>query len=397
MRKIVLFTIWSICFTLLGSGCSETDINGPKTIGQKPDPVTEYTVTNLNGGAMITFKMPASDDLLYVKAEYTLASGLKRETKSSLYKNYLTVNGFEKAGEFNITLYAVAKGEVVSDPTTVMINTLTPPYELTRNTIGLIETFGGVNISFKNETKADLSIQLLEKNEKNEWTEKYTYYTNISESNFSVRGYEPVTKEFGVCVKDRWGNISDTLKKSCTPLYEELIPKTDWKKFDLPEDQNKPHPTYPQWSFEKMWDGKIGSDDMFHTAPMIEVWPAPFTIDLGHQVSFSRMKLFQRQSSVYAANNVRLFEIYGSNDPSLDGSWSNWTKMGSFEVIKPSGSESTSITNEDKEVAKNGHDFEFSPLLPPFRYVRFKILESWGRSQSIAIAEMTFWGKVETN
>lgn len=97
---------------------------------------------------------------------------------------------------------------------------------------------------------------------------------------------------------------------------------------------------------------------------MIEVWPAPFTIDLGHQVSFSRMKLFQRQSSVYAANNVRLFEIYGSNDPSLDGSWSNWTKMGSFEVIKPSGSESTSITNEDKEVAKMDMTLNFHHYCP---------------------------------
>lgn len=396
MKKIILSILCSVCLSFIWNGCSETDINGPKTIGHKPDPVTEYEVTNLNGGAKITFKMPASDDLLYVKAEYTLASGLTREAKSSLYKNYVIVDGFERSDEFDITLYAVAKGEVLSDPTTVKIHTLTPPYLLTRTSLGLISTFGGVNVSFKNESKADLSIQLLEKDEEGNWFEKYTYYTNAETSNFSVRGYDPESRDFGVCIKDRWGNVSDTLMKTCTPLYEELIPKKDWKKYQLPDDQTDPHPTYTQWRFERMWDDKLDGDNMFHTGNLVPVWPAPFTIDLGHPITFSRMKLFQRQSSIYAANNVRLFEVYGSNDPALDGTWDSWTKIGSFEVVKPSGS-SSSITNEDKEVAKNGHDFEFSPLLPPFRYVRFRILESWGRTQSIAIAEITFWGKVEDN
>lgn len=394
MKNTILIIIWSFYILIGGTGCSETDINGPKTIGNKPDPVTQYEVENLNGGAKITFKIPASDDLLYIKAEYTLASGQKREARSSLYKNYLMVNGFEKAGQFDITLYAVAKGEVFSDPTTVTINALTPPYQLTRESLGLIETFGGVNVSFQNESKADLAIQLIEKDEEGNWIEKYTHYTNASKSDFSVRGYDIETREFGVCVKDRWGNVSDTLIKTCTPVFEELIPKNTWKKYPLPDDQNESHPTYTQWAFEKMWDGKLGADDMFHTGNILPVWPAPFTIDLGHTISFSRMKLFQRQSSIYTSNNVRLFEVYGSNNPNMDGSWDSWTKLGSFEVIKPSGSSGTTVTGEDKTAAQNGHDFEFSPLLPSFRYVRFRILESWGKMESIAIAEITFWGKV---
>lgn len=252
MKNTILIIIWSFYILIGGTGCSETDINGPKTIGNKPDPVTQYEVENLNGGAKITFKIPASDDLLYIKAEYTLASGQKREARSSLYKNYLMVNGFEKAGQFDITLYAVAKGEVFSDPTTVTINALTPPYQLTRESLGLIETFGGVNVSFQNESKADLAIQLIEKDEEGNWIEKYTHYTNASKSDFSVRGYDIETREFGVCVKDRWGNVSDTLIKTCTPVFEELIPKNTWKKYPLPDDQNESHPTYTQWAFEKM-------------------------------------------------------------------------------------------------------------------------------------------------
>lgn len=392
-KLIIITTICIYCACLL-AGCSEIDINSPKFTGGKPDPVTNYTVTSLNGGAQINFKMPTSDDLLYVKAEYVLASGLKRETRSSLYKDYLVVDGFENAGEYEIKLYSVAKGEVASDPTTVKIDVLTPPYLLTRETIGLIGTFGGVNVSFTNETSSDLSIQLFEKDEKEEWIEKHTYYTNSQKADFSVRGYEPEEREFGVCVKDRWGNVSDTLTRICLPLFEELIPKNTWRKYELPQDHTLPHPTYPQWAFEKLWDGLLG-DNMFHTAPMMEVWPSCFTIDLGLTVNFSRVRLNQRISHLYNNNNVRIFEVYGSNEPNLDGSWDDsWTKMGTFEVIKPSGADLGTTTGEDTEAATAGHDFDFSPLLPSFRYVRFNILESWGRVQSVAISELTFWGEV---
>jgi hypothetical protein len=385
--------------SLILTGCKDDNTNAPKFIGQKPVPVTQYSVVNSYGGAKISFKIPASEDLLYVKAEYSLSSGVKRETKSSLYKDYLYVDGFEKAGEYEIKLYAVAKGEVVSDPTTVKINVLTPPYQITRKTVNLIETFGGVNVSFQNDTKADLSIQLLEKDAKGVWKEKYTYYSNSSIADFSVRGYAVVPKEFGVCVKDRWGNISDTLVKTCTPIFEELIPKSTWKKFALPGDWVLPHPTYPQWAFEKMWDGKIGADDMFHTAALIDTWPAFFTIDLGKTIKFSRMKFFQRQSStsfLYAGNNIRKFELYGSNNPTIDGSWdSSWTKMGSFEIIKPSGAALGTNTQEDIAVAAAGHDLDISALAPSYRYIRLKVIETWGRVQSFNVAEITFWGRVE--
>lgn len=393
MRNTVLFIFWNLYMIFGGTACSDTDLNGPKMIGNKPDPVTEYKIENLNGGAKITFKMPVSDDLLYVKAEYTLASGQKRESRSSLYKNYLTVDGFEKAGQYEITLYAVAKGEVVSDPTIVTINALTPPYLQARETLTIIGTFGGVNVSFKNDGEADLSVKLLQKDDEGQWFEKHSYYTSSANNSFSIRGYNTEPKEFAAFVKDRWGNVSDTLFSTCTPLYEEKIAKKTWKKFSLPDDQNEAHPGYPAWRLECMWDGSLNSG--FGTDNLVAVWPAPFTIDLGQTIHMSRMKLFQSESGCYTSNSVRLFELYGSNNPNLDGSWDSWTKIGSFEVIKPSGTGSTTVTNEDKAAAKAGHEFEFSPSLPPFRYIRFRILESWGRIESINIAEIDLWGTIK--
>ncbi len=62
--------------------------------------------------------------------------------------------------------------------------------------------------------------------------------------------------------------------------------------------------------------------------------------------------------------------------------------------FKPSG-ENTPITNEDKEYAANGFEFEFPLDAPPVRYLRFYVHETWGGAANIHISELSFfWGKV---
>lgn len=380
---------------LVFSGCiGENETNDPKFIGSAPDPVTDYKVQSLAGGALITFKMPISDDLLYVKAEYKLASGIERSAKSSLYKNTIIVDGFANAGEYDIELYAVSKGEVSSEPTIVSITVLTPPYIETRQSIELTETFGGVSVVCENKAAADLSLVLLEKDSIGVWNEKYTHYFSNEEVSFAIRGYDTIPIDFAIFARDRWGNLSDTLVKRCTPVFEVMLDKKLWKEYKLPGDHTDPHPTYTRWTFDNMWDNSWGNEDMYHTGNSI-VWPSHFTIDLGVTSKFSRFTLWQRTSSSYASNNVSLFEVYGSNDPNIDGSWESWNKIGLYEVIKPSGAPIGTVTTEDKAAAKAGHQYDLSPQTPAYRYLRFKILETWGRLSSVAITELTFWGNNE--
>lgn len=390
-NTLILLTI--TCLFFLG-GCKE-DVLGPLYYGQKPDPVKDYSIESLAGGARISFKMPSSHDLMYVKAVYKIASGLQREAKSSLYKNYLIVDGFEKAGEYEVMLYAVAKGEVESDPTPLKINTLTPPYLETFNNIKLQETFGGVNITYKNENEADLVYQLLEKGENNKWVEKYTHYSNFKEGDFSVRGYDTLNLDFGIFVKDRWGNMSDTLFRTCKPLFETLIDKKKFKDLALPGDMNIPHSNYPQWVLSRIWDDKtIGGECFFHTNGNIPM-PSHFSIDLGAKIKISRLKYWQRPSDVFMNQNVRKFELWGSNNPHPDGSWDSWTKIGDFESIKPSGRPDGEVTTEDKEYAAKGEDFDMPMGAPSYRYLRWNSIETWSRIKCVSIAELTFWGKVE--
>jgi hypothetical protein len=63
--------------------------------------------------------------------------------------------------------------------------------------------------------------------------------------------------------------------------------------------------------------------------------------------------------------------------------------------FKPSGLPLGTHTTEDVLYGiVNGEDFNFPDDTPAFRYLRFKINDTWGRSDYLHISELTFWGQV---
>src|SRR5690606_35830153 len=69
-----------------------------------PGVVTNVHVENLAGKAKITYTLPDSKNLLYVKAEYTLASGEVAVAKSSFYKDTIMVEGFADTNDHEVAL-----------------------------------------------------------------------------------------------------------------------------------------------------------------------------------------------------------------------------------------------------------------------------------------------------
>ena len=80
MKKLVfIIAIGAMAFML---GCEE-DLKEPLfQDSDVPGPVTSPVVENLPGAAVITYGLPQDQDLLYVKAEYDLPSGVHVVTKS---------------------------------------------------------------------------------------------------------------------------------------------------------------------------------------------------------------------------------------------------------------------------------------------------------------------------
>ena len=114
------------------------------------------------------------------------------------------------------------------------------------------------------------------------------------------------------------------------------------------------------------------------------------------KVSLSKLRLWQRGSMteyklIYANGNIQNFEIWGSNDPAADGSFSGWTKLRSCEVVKPSNTPVGEYTDADVEEAANGHLFEFPSSTPAYRYVRVKVLNTWAGTDYMFASEFRFW------
>jgi hypothetical protein len=97
---------------------------------------------------------------------------------------------------------------------------------------------------------------------------------------------------------------------------------------------------------------------------------------------------------MYAQNNVKKFEVYGSALPNYDGSWdASWTKLTEYTLIKPSGLPLGQVSQADIDAVRLGEELML-PSHAPIRYIRVKILEVWQLGgKTTNIAEMSFWGK----
>lgn len=363
-------------------------------IGDSPElplQVTDLKVEPIPGGAKISYKIPDDPNLLYVKAVYEIQPSVLREVISSQYSDTLELIGYGDTLTHPVSIYSVGKNNKESAPIYIDVTPLSPPVQAVFNSIELNSTFGGANVTFKNESKAKLRISLMV-DSVGHWETIRTLYTESVMGNFSVRGFDTEEYKFAVYVRDRWNNNSDTLFTDLTPLYEEEIPKSNWKVHELPTDNYSYVETL---TVDKVFDGIVSRGSVFATMSNSDI-PQWFTIDFGAQAILSRLVEHQRPGYTYNRSSVKRLEIWGSNDPAPDGSWDSWFLMGAFESTKPSGLPLGQTTPEDEAYAGvNGEEFEFEAGIEPVRYIRFKTVEAWGGGTvgQVVISEITFFGK----
>lgn len=390
---VVLLLVWA--------GCKRDD--GLKALkkGEVPAVVTNYSYVSIPGGAIITYDLPQGTDLRYIKATYKLDNGETREAKSAIYKNTLQVDGFASEGSYDISLTSVAVGEIESAPVIVKVQALRPAYKLVMDTIKLksafYAAFGGLNIDYSNPTSSSLVFHVLQKDvSTSQWKEIQTVYSNAPGGRVRVRGLEAVARDFGVAITDRWNNRTDTLTASLTPFQESLIDRTKFLPLYLPSDTYDIHTAQGRArALPVLWDGvHAQSGNIFQTKPTTLI-PQWFSFDMGAGYRLSRMIVYPdippSDQNVYTGGQPSSFEMWGSNNPTSDGSFNSWTYVGTFNSIKPSGSPLGKVTAADIAQARAGEEFEFDNA-GKFRYWRFKTTATWGLVTYVALAELTFYG-----
>lgn len=366
-----------------------------------PGKVSNVLVDNRPGGAVLRYTLPLDKNLLYVRAEYEIKSGVKRETKSSFFKDSLVIEGFGTPGTYDVRLFSVGKNEKESQPLTVQINPTTAPVQLA--TKKLRDTFGGVSIDFENSEEASLAIVLMADTANLGYeSELITYYTSAPKGTFTYRGVDgldPVEQKFSVYIRDRWNNYSDTVSANVVPWFEEYIPKNTWRDYTLQGDIPPVNASYP---ITRIWDENTDVDG-FHGLET-QVLPSTLTWDLGKSVKLSRLKFWPRNHADdrWKRGHPKVFEIWGSNGPNPTGAMDDsWIPLGRFESLKPSGT-GTQITQEDIAFAQAGIEFDFGitdfapdPFVP-VRYIRFRTISTYANASfsTTHLLEISFWGEI---
>lgn len=411
-KFLALFLSMSLAF----SGCEEEMREPMDKNGGGVQAIESPVVENIAGGAIIRYALPDDPDLLYVKAVYE-RNGKPVESKASYFKNFVLVEGLGDTRQREVTLYAVSRSEKASAPVTVKINPLAPAITGTLASLDVLESFGGMSVKFQNpeskpERPNNIVIGVLLWDEVlQEWKEVDAHYTGLAGGAFAVRGLEAVEQKFGLFVKDTWGNHTDTIEQVLTPIYEEEldVSKISYAKGKYPVPQKAPLPVtgspvlepgnLSSWPITKLFDDQIGNNG-FHTT---ERQPVPIWIplDLGITARLSRYKLWQRMHDnnstyFYSHGNPHEWEIWGTNTPNDP---SSWVLLDHRVMVKPSGLPVGQVNNDDVEIARAGHEYEFPLGTPAVRYVAFKHIDSWaaieGTTGFLHMSEMKFWGQIQ--
>ena len=377
-----------IALGLITFACNEEPIGQQPIDNIPPEAVSDVKVENIPGGAILTYMLPQDEDLLYVKAVYSLKDSLISETRSSLYSDTLKVEGFGDTKEQQVKLIAVDRSRNESPEVLATIAPLEAPVVTIGKTLSLVPDFGGVHSYWENPTRAEISTIILQKDQNDEYVPLETFYSSMVDGDGATRGMDTIASDFGIYVQDRWENQSDIKYFTLTPIYETEFDPVKFKAVELPGDAGSVN----GWAKSNMWDGTTG-DNGYSSIGGTGVWPHFVTIDLGVTGQLSRLRIFQRLGDyIFGEGNPRKFEVWGCQTLDPTGSWDSWTKLMDCTSVKPSGLPMGQNTNEDIELATNGEDFICDPMNPKVRYIRIKVTQTWAGGDNFQISELEVYG-----
>lgn len=195
---------------------------------------------------------------------------------------------------------------------------------------------------------------------------------------------------------------------SIEEITERELDKSKFRRWNPPAI---PYSGQNNWHIEGMWDntwaptpGALGYATGGTETDMI-------TFDMGQVAKLTRFKMHFRDAStlVWWHYMLKKFSVYGSATPDVDADLSTWQYIGTFETVKPSGSQRNPpnhFTEEDREYAAyTGIDFSVADEAPYVRYILIHAEEIWGvpgvpGAQNtvgigIQLMELTLWGYPE--
>ena len=387
-------------------------------------PIEGVSVTPINGGATITYNLPNDENLLYVMAEYE-RNGKMFTEKASVYKNSLTIEGFDTRENVKAKLYKVNKQGQRSESAEIEFTPLESLVSIAKNSLKLQPGFGGIIAAWQNPFTTELGVRFMVKDEDGKWVNEPMYFTAVADERHSFRGFDPKPVDVAISFEDKWGNSSDTVYYSTTPLFETLIakPYVDYRA-SIPYDNTS---NLTNRTTATLWDNIVNTAAHgWLTAQGSS--GLSITFDLKQVVKLSRIVIHgYHVNSPYTQVNIQQFEAWGTDKidfaklsnlpywldefsvragailsvnpttelPAVtfkdDWQYLGWHKIPRYDLMVPP--DNVAIAN----ISANGTEYEMPIDAKPVRYVRIFVREVGNlmpppSNNYFSMGEITFYG-----
>lgn len=389
----------AIVLHLLFQSCNKFENLPPSGGGPTPAQVSNISVTNLNGEALIQYTIPANPDFAYVRADYETSPGVMASIKSSAFSRQILVPGFADTLQHTVKLYSVSQYEVSSAPVEVTVEPLTPQYILAARSIRIAPAFGGINVRADNGSRSNLVFTpLLDTGSNTTLVMLDKIYTADSIVNFNIRSdgskrLDTIPYTISIVVSDRWLHTSDTITAIVKPLYEMLLDKNKMTYINLPGDASWFSGSgFHLWLTDDIRKGWVFGLTLASVAPQPVTWALD---DQMNAYKLNRILIYpynEPSGGYYSSHAPKVFEIWGTNDPAADGSFDNWDKLGHFEVTKPSGLPYGQQNSDDVNYAYNGWEFGLANQDRSYKYLRLLNLQTWNNGTEVGFSSFQLYG-----
>ena len=250
MRRLINIAFFAL---LLLASCKEESNYGQYPVeSTPPGKVTNIEYEALPGAVKLKYELPMDKDLLYVKAAYQLDNKEWKEAKASAYTNELLLEGFgvgDSTRQVRVTAVDVNQNE--SEVALIdVVPEASPVYEVIKTVSG-VATFGVVKISWTNPKDFNVILVLNRENEAGQMIQpvggRIYAEGNGKEDSRSIQGIDSIMTRFTVHVEDRWGNRSSKYEFMAKPMFEELIDKSSFRRWNPSNAQGTDQIKYQAW------------------------------------------------------------------------------------------------------------------------------------------------------
>lgn len=378
------------------------DVEGRITINDAaPAQVSNVTTTAGPGEVYLTWTAPTDPSFMYTKIEYTNSKGVSKyqlvaRDKGQADGTYkATIGGFASTDAVTFALYACSVRGNNKGALEVTASPGTPAFAVVAETISVEPDYGGVNVSWKNESEAAVNIVVNYQNKADAskaGTQRFKVGAKTSGTRFvplSIGTAEYLSGQactINITTEDDDENASRIVDFEKTPIAIDKIDRAAWT---FPGFQDKNDATIGYSSQEAGGEGASPNgrvialiDDnpgtFWHTAwKTSSAYPHFVIIDMGKDAEVSNIDIRRRtgNNGTHKGQTFATCSNDGAVDKSNPDSW-QWQDQGWF---------SFDPLTDDTQM------FRFKNPAPA-RYVKVSFAESdKGSSNFVMISEINVY------